>query len=158
MRAFSGRFVEIAMAPPSAKEQLQRGEAYTVSSNGQDKATAVVDPPRTSPSLAEVQAKLKKVGVKELDESQLAVAAIRGMLQALPDAEFNMYYTPEEFQAFSWQSQGSRVGIGAWFLPEGKLRVLSPMPGSPALKAGLRAGDLVLSIEGLARGDHPRSG
>ena len=146
MLAFAGRPTEIALAPPSTKDQIERSETPILTS---ESAEVELRHGKKLPSLAEVQAKLRKVVGKEIDESELRVAAIRGMLQMMPDAEFNTYYSPEEFQVVASQSQGQRVGIGVWFSHDKELRVITPMPGSPGLKAGMRAGDCVLEINGI---------
>ena len=140
--AFQGRPTEMALRPVTAPE----GPAWLSVSNRMTELDS--DQPFDAVgSISEAIQELKKLGSTELEESQLALAAIRGMLYALPDAEFNSYFSADEFESLNRRSRGFNIGVGAWFDTDKQIRVISPLPGSPALKAGLRAGDLVLAID-----------
>jgi carboxyl-terminal processing protease len=85
-----------------------------------------------------------------VDDEALMRGAIKGMLEALGD-EHTSYLEPAEFEALNTQLQGedSYEGIGAWVdTTADYLTVISPMPGSPAEKAGLRTGDKIIAIDG----------
>jgi carboxyl-terminal processing protease len=85
-----------------------------------------------------------------VDDSVLMRGAIRGMLDALGDPHTS-YLDPEEFKILNTSLQGDETyeGIGAWVDTTGDfLTIISPMPGSPAEKAGLRTGDKILAIDG----------
>jgi carboxyl-terminal processing protease len=74
--------------------------------------------------------------------------AIRGMLDSLGDKHTG-YMTPEEFTQANMPLTGSYEGIGAYVDSSGKLlTIVSPMPGSPAEKAGLKAGDEIIAVDG----------
>ncbi len=83
-----------------------------------------------------------------LNNEQLMQGAIRGMLDSLGD-QHTSYMDPGQYQAENNDLQGNYEGIGAWVDATGKgLGIISPMPGSPAEKAGLKAGDKVTAVDG----------
>jgi carboxyl-terminal processing protease len=85
-----------------------------------------------------------------VDDTALMRGAIRGMLDALGDPHTG-YMTPEEFQINMTHLDGDFEGIGATVETDeqtGYTRIVSPIAGSPAEAAGIRAGDLILEING----------
>lgn len=85
-----------------------------------------------------------------VDDAALMRGAIRGMLDSLGDPHTS-YMDPEQYEMLNTSLQGeeSYEGIGAWVDTSGDyLTIISPMPESPAEKAGLRPGDRVLAIDG----------
>jgi carboxyl-terminal processing protease len=86
--------------------------------------------------------------VEQPDEEEMLEAAISGMLDVLDDPH-TVYVPPVHQSEFAKDLHGTYVGIGAEVtLREEYLTIVSPMDGSPALEAGVRAGDVVLEIEG----------
>jgi carboxyl-terminal processing protease len=74
--------------------------------------------------------------------------AISGMLDALGD-EHTSYMDPEQFQQANIPLDGEYEGIGAWVDPDTEfLTIVSPMPDSPAEKAGLKPGDQIIAVDG----------
>ena len=84
-----------------------------------------------------------------VDDVALMRGAISGMLKALGD-EHTSYLDPDLTQKFNAQLNGeSYEGIGAWVDISGDyLKIISPMPDSPAERAGLKPGDQVIAIDG----------
>jgi carboxyl-terminal processing protease len=84
-----------------------------------------------------------------LDDEALMRGAITGMLEALGDAHTS-YLNPEHFRQQQSQLDGEEyTGIGAWVDISGDyLTIISPMPGSPAEKAGLRPADQIVGLDG----------
>ena len=84
-----------------------------------------------------------------LDDQVLMRGAIQGMLAATGDIHTS-YMDPETFAQANAEMEGEEyTGIGAWVNTAGEfIEVISPMKGSPADKAGLRAKDLILAING----------
>jgi carboxyl-terminal processing protease len=84
-----------------------------------------------------------------VDEELMMRGAIRGMLESLGD-QHTSYLDPQMFEAANAHLQGEEYeGIGAWVdTTQDYLTVISPMPGSPAEKAGLRTNDKIIAIDG----------
>lgn len=84
-----------------------------------------------------------------LDDLALMRGAISGMLAATGD-KHTSYMNPEQFEQANAEMSGEEyTGIGAWVNTSGEyIEVVSPMKNSPAAKAGLRAKDLVIAIDG----------
>ncbi len=81
-----------------------------------------------------------------VDDQALAYGAIKGMLQALGDKHTG-YSTPAESAILLSDTSGELEGIGAEVDTSGDfLKVVSPLPGSPALKAGILAGDIIIKV------------
>ncbi len=86
--------------------------------------------------------------VGEPDAAKMQEAAISGMLETLDDP-YTVWIPPRLEQDFDKQMRGSYVGIGAEIeVVDDRLRIISPLEGSPSLDAGVRAGDVVLDIDG----------
>ncbi|QDU71604.1 S41 family peptidase [Mucisphaera calidilacus] len=86
--------------------------------------------------------------IEEVDSETLTEAAINGMIGALDDP-YTDYFPPEALKAFSEQIDGEFSGIGAEVdLKDERLRIISPLEGSPAWESGVLAGDIVLEIDG----------
>lgn len=87
--------------------------------------------------------------VKDIDRRDLIEAAIQGMLSKLDP--YSNYISPEDLASFEQdvQQEFGGIGIQVHFDPERReLIVMTPLPGSPAYEAGIRAGDRIVSIEG----------
>ena len=84
----------------------------------------------------------------EIDDNELLEAAIKGMTQSLNDP-YTVFMNSDEYQSFTEQSEGHFVGIGAQLgVKDDKVTVVAPIEGSPAEKAGLKAGDVILKVDG----------
>lgn len=98
--------------------------------------------------LVEVKHLLDTRAYRPAEAQELQTAAIQGMVEALGD-EYTVYVPPSASEDFEKQLIGEYVGIGAAVsVEEGYLTIVTPLDGSPALKAGIRAGDKVVEIEG----------
>lgn len=83
-----------------------------------------------------------------LNETQMLYGAIAGMTAAVGDPH-TAYFDPRATELFNSELEGSFEGIGAEIaIKKEQLVVVSPLDGSPALKAGLKAGDQILAIDG----------
>lgn len=87
---------------------------------------------------------------EEVDLDALQAGAIRGMVDALGDP-YTEYIPLSDLAEFEKQVRGDFVGIGAEvrLSVEGYLLIVSPLDGSPALEAGLQAGDRIVGVDGV---------
>ncbi len=87
--------------------------------------------------------------VDEPDLEELEVGAIEGMLRALDP--HSIYIPPREQSRIAEQFDGEFSGIGIQFdLMDDGILVVSPIPGTPADRMGLRAGDKIIEIDGIS--------
>ena len=85
--------------------------------------------------------------VKEVTRRQLMEAAIRGMLSELDP--YSNFIPPQQLDRFKVEVESEFGGVGIQVSAEnGQLRVISPLVGSPAYRAGVMAGDLIVEIDG----------
>jgi carboxyl-terminal processing protease len=92
---------------------------------------------------------IKNYYVKPVDDSALFEGAIRGMLAGLDP--HSAYLDKEEFADLKASTSGKFGGLGIEVtLDDGLIKVISPLDGSPAAKAGVLAGDLIVRIDDTA--------
>ena len=112
-----------------------------------------------SPTLALPQAEVEKLlqayalikqnYVGQADDRKLFDGAISGMLSSL-DAH-SQYMNGEDMRDLDRENSGEYVGIGiAVEVDQNRMRVVSTSDNSPAARAGIQAGDIVASIDGVA--------
>lgn len=88
----------------------------------------------------------KYVDKDKLDPQKRLYGAIDGMVGALGDP-YSSFMDPEESQGFGEEMEGKFEGIGAELSSkDGVLTVIAPIAGTPADKAGIKAGDKILKI------------
>jgi len=85
--------------------------------------------------------------VEPVDERKLIEAAINGMLTSLDP--HSSYLPPEDFDAMQVQTRGEFGGLGIEVtMEDGFVKVVAPMDGTPADKAGIQAGDFITHVNG----------
>jgi carboxyl-terminal processing protease len=85
---------------------------------------------------------------KQVDESKLDDASLKGIVESLEDP-YSHYFTPEEAKDFQESVSGKFEGVGMSVEKDTRgLRVLNVFDGSPAQEAGIRKQDLILSVNG----------
>ncbi len=88
--------------------------------------------------------------IHELEEETMQQAMIQAMIRTLDDPH-TIYIPPSAEAEFNKELRGTYVGIGAEVrIVDDYLTIVTPMDGSPALRAGVEAGDVVLEIEGVS--------
>jgi carboxyl-terminal processing protease len=98
-------------------------------------------------SFADTLDQVERNYVQKVDRRELMEAAIKGVLSKLDP--YSSYIGPEEFGGFKTSVESQFGGIGIQItMDEGQLKVLSPLVGTPAYRAGVQAGDRIVKIEG----------
>ncbi|MEE3003586.1 MAG: S41 family peptidase [Pseudomonadota bacterium] len=84
--------------------------------------------------------------IKPVSYEDLFNAAIRGMLTSLdPHSD---YLSPKDIKELQASTTGEYAGIGIEIIPEnGLIKVISPMRETPAAKAGIQAGDMIIKVD-----------
>jgi len=96
----------------------------------------------------EVLEKISEDYVDEVDKSKSMDAAINGLLQSLDP--YSAYMTPESFKGMQTETSGKFGGLGIEVgMESGVIKVISPIDNTPASKAGLKAGDYIVKIDGV---------
>ncbi len=99
--------------------------------------------------LVEIQRQITSNYVDPVDENKLRDAAIEGMLSELDP--FSVYVPPAKTEEFERMLENSFKGVGIQLDQNeqtGAIEVVTPIDGSPALKAGVLAGDQILKVNG----------
>ncbi|GAB2668664.1 S41 family peptidase [Arenimonas aestuarii] len=91
---------------------------------------------------------VKDAYVEPVDDQQLMKSALRGLLSDLDP--HSAYLDKDEAEALLDDTRGEYVGIGVETerRPDDTLLVVAPIDGTPAHRAGLRAGDVIVAIDG----------
>ena len=96
--------------------------------------------------LAAVFGMIKSDYVEPVDEKKLVTDAIAGMVSGLDP--HSQYFDKKSFREFREGTTGKFVGIGIEIaMEDGLVKVVSPIEGSPAFRAGLKSGDLITRID-----------
>lgn len=101
--------------------------------------------------LQEIQSVIDKNYYKPSDEATLEEGAMRGMVAALQDP-YSIYMSPKEAEEFFQMSQGQYSGVGITANQDPKtmiIKVVATTEGAPAQKAGIKAGDVILAVDGV---------
>jgi carboxyl-terminal processing protease len=99
--------------------------------------------------LAAVFGMVKSDYVEPVDEKKLITDAIAGMVSSLDP--HSQYFDKKSFKEFREGTSGRFVGVGIEITQEdGLVKVVSPIEGSPAFRAGLKTNDLITKIDDTA--------
>jgi carboxyl-terminal processing protease len=103
--------------------------------------------------LVEIRHELVDSYVEEPDQLDLVQAAVQGMVESLDDP-YTVFVPAEEVRQFADRLTGSFSGIGAEIdMLDGRPRIVTPLEDSPAWKAGIMAGDVILEVDGVTTQD-----
>lgn len=98
-------------------------------------------------ALVEVDALARQQYVEPIDAGRLVDGAIRGMLLELDP--YSGYISPAELPGFERRQKGEFTGVGVELgVRGGQIMVIAPVEGSPAARAGILPGDLLISVNG----------
>ena len=96
---------------------------------------------------AEVLEKIQNEYVEEVDQAEIIDSAINGALQSLDP--FSAYMNPKVFEESQSETSGEFGGLGIEVSMEsGVIKVIAPIDDTPAAKAGIKAGDYIVKING----------
>ena len=93
--------------------------------------------------------KEKFIDKTKFDNQKMLYGAISGVVNSLKDP-YTVFMDPEESKRFFEDVSGKFEGVGMEIgQKKGQLQIISPLEGTPAQKAGLRAGDKIIKIDGI---------
>jgi carboxyl-terminal processing protease len=127
--------------------------------------TGCAAPDETFEAFCEAYERVQREYVDDLDEEKLAEGAIRGMFEYGIEDPYSAYMPPDQYQQALGDLSGTFSGIGAEMAVRNtedptdlaactalsetcRLVVIAPLAESPAEAAGIRAGDVVLAVDG----------
>lgn len=125
-----GIYIGMQIRPYAGKSELMDNSAYVQ-------------------KLGYLEELIQRYYLEETDEEQLAEGIYKGLLYGLEDP-YSRYYTAEEYEAASMDTEGQYVGIGiSMSLVKGKGALVERCyEGAPGEQAGLQAGDVIVKIDG----------
>jgi carboxyl-terminal processing protease len=98
--------------------------------------------------LAEVMSQVEREYVDPVDDHRLLQAAVRGMVSSLDP--YSAYLDGDEYDDIKISSSGEYSGVGIEVsMEDGQVVVVAPLDGSPAAEAGIRAGDVIATIDNV---------
>ncbi|MEQ5835379.1 S41 family peptidase [Marinobacter sp. NFXS9] len=142
----------LADTDPETGETILKGEA-----NGKDVTVRLPDPEKQLPldelrKFTEVFGRIREAYVEEVDDTTLLENAIKGMLSGLDP--HSAYLEPQAYEELEESTSGEFGGLGIEVgMEDGFVRVISPIDDTPAQKAGVQAGDMIIKL-----GDQPVKG
>ena len=98
----------------------------------------------------DIDRQLKLRYIEEIDKDKMYEAALKAYVDGLGDPYTN-YFTKEEYQVFEQDMAATYDGIGAPISKDQETKlvmIVSPYKDSPAEKAGLKTGDIILAVDG----------
>ncbi len=125
--------------------------------SGQQVQIRLPDPEEQLPlddlrKFTEVFSRIKEAYVEEVDDRQLLESAIKGMLADLDP--HSTYLAPQDYEQLEESTTGEFGGLGIEVgMEDGFVKVIAPIDDTPAQKAGVLAGDLIIKL-----GDQPVKG
>ncbi len=100
--------------------------------------------------LSKYKSIIDKYYLGDIDEEKLEEGAIKGYFEALDDP-YTEYISEEDMKDYLEDTKGNFVGIGIYMVKDestNKIKVLAPIKNSPAEKAGILPGDLIIAVDG----------
>ena len=114
-------------------------------------ALSLTLPAASALELDEAKELLKELYVDGVSDEVLALDSLDAILEAIGDP-YTFYMTAEQYDAFNQSVNGQVVvGIGATVETafDNGYRIMSVLPSSPALEAGIQPGDVLVAVDGV---------
>jgi carboxyl-terminal processing protease len=128
---------------------VMAGALTTVSLQTVARSTLAPLPLEELQQLAAVFGMVKSDYVEPVDEKKLITEAIAGMVSSLDP--HSQYFDKKSFKEFKEGTSGKFVGVGIEITQEdGLVKVVSPIEGSPAFRAGIKTNDLITRVDETA--------
>jgi carboxyl-terminal processing protease len=128
---------------------VMAGALTTVSLQTVARSTLAPLPLEELQQLAAVFGMVKSDYVEPVDEKKLITEAIAGMVASLDP--HSQYFDKKSFKEFREGTSGRFVGVGIEITQEdGLVKVVSPIEGSPAFRAGIKTNDLITRVDDTA--------
>ncbi|AMO54999.1 peptidase S41 [Endozoicomonas montiporae] len=126
-----------------ATEQTQTSKPADSAKAASEKGRLPLEELRT---FTEVMQRIKTAYVEEVDDKTLLENAIKGMLSGLdPHSD---YLKPDDFKELEINTSGQFGGLGIEVgMEDGFIKVISPIDDTPAQKAGIQPGDLIIKLD-----------
>ena len=135
----------------AAPEGLDAPKSVAVQEADKAQPTAAVEKKGKLPldelrTFTEVMQRIKTAYVEDVDDKTLLDNAIQGMLSGLDP--HSAYLKPEDFRELEESTTGEFGGLGIEVgMEDGFIKVVSPIDDTPASKAGIQAGDLIIKLD-----------
>lgn len=101
--------------------------------------------------ISQVQAIIENDALEPSSDASMTSGALKGLLSSLDDP-YAEYYDPDAFAEFRMESKGEFFGVGMTLGSEdGTPVVVTVFKNTPAERAGLKAGDVIVSIDGVKK-------
>ncbi|WP_318654098.1 S41 family peptidase [Endozoicomonas euniceicola] len=149
--ALSTGFSPIGLtAPVGEKEQPVKETSQSTNDGSSDDARAASEkgrlPLEELRTFTEVMQRIKTAYVEKVDDKTLLENAIKGMVSGLDP--HSSYLEPDEFKELEVNTSGQFGGLGIEVgMEDGFIKVISPIDDTPAQKAGIQPGDLIIKLD-----------
>ncbi len=128
-----------------------RGQIVESSGTTRDEGAVGLDYRKIQRKMNMIQGLVYDYYLFDEDKEKVEAGIYKGMLSGLEDP-YTVYYTAEEYQSLTEETEGVYCGIGALVsqnIETGLVTVLRVFPGSPAEESGLLKGDIIYSANGV---------
>src|SRR5688572_29645288 len=123
------------------------GSPFAREAKAQERSREPQDPYRLLDQLGQTLEAVEENYFEPVDRAELLEGALRGLVVGLDP--HSSYFSPEDLAIFEGDTSGTFGGIGVEVdFRDGQVIVVAPVEGSPADRAGVRPGDVIVSLDG----------